>query len=231
MPLGGGAGRLIYWLGHYLARFCFSVFGRLEVAGRELLPPHGPVILVCNHLSYNDPPMLVAAMRRPLYFMGKRELFASLISRFIMRSFHVFPVERQRAGSEAIKTMLELLAGGRTLVIFPEGTRSGDGRLQEGMLGVVYLALKAQAPILPVGISGTQKFPFWRLPFPLCRVRISVGPPFSLPVVEGTAPRAAMRSMLEVIMQRIAAQLPPEQRGQYALPPTPPDDGRPTDGG
>lgn len=223
---------MIYWLGHYLARFCFSVFGRLEVSGRELLPPHGPVILVCNHLSYNDPPMLVAAMRRPLYFMGKRELFQSRFSRFIMRSFNVYPVERRRAGSEAIKTMLELLERGRVLVIFPEGTRSGDGRLQEGMLGVVYLALKAQAPILPVGISGTQRFPPWRLPFPLCRVRISVGPPFSLPVVEGgTAPRGAMRSMLEMIMQRIAAQLPPEQRGQYA-PPTPPDDGRPPpDGG
>ena len=211
---------MIYWLGHYLARFCFSVFGRLEVSGRELLPPHGPVILVCNHLSYNDPPMLVAALRRPLYFVGKKELFESLISRFTMRSFHVFPVDRTRAGIEAIKTMLELLERDRVLVIFPEGTRSGDGQLQEGMLGVVYLALKAQAPILPVGISGTQKFPPWRLAFPLSRIRISVGPPFSLPVVEGgAAPRAAMRSMLEMIMQRIAAQLPPEQRGPYAAPP------------
>ena len=101
------------------------------------------------------------------------------------------------------------------VVVFPEGTRSKSHTLQEGQLGVVYLAMKSQAPILPVGITGTQNMRAWRMPFPMCRLSASIGPPFTLPVLEGRAPRPVMQSMLRMIMERVAMQLPPEFRGVY----------------
>ena len=202
-------------MGRQLSRFCFRAFGRLEVAGVECVPPYGPLIVVSNHLSLNDPPVLVAAIPRPLYFIGKQELFRNPISRFWMRAFHVSPFNRSHAGIDAIRALMQNLERDRAVVIFPEGHRSPDRTLQKGMLGVIYLALRSQAPILPVAVTGTQTFPIWRIPFPFCRMKASIGPPFTLPVIEGKPSRAVMSSLLDMVMGRIASQLPPELRGVY----------------
>ncbi len=207
--------KILYRIGHWLARFCFRAFGRMEVAGVECVPPYGPLIVVSNHLSLNDPPVLVAAIPRPLYFISKQELFRNPISRFWMRAFHVSPFNRSHAGIDAIRALMQNLERDRAVVIFPEGHRSPDRTLQKGMLGVIYLALRSQAPILPVAVTGTQTFPIWRIPFPFCRMKASIGPPFTLPVIEGKPSRAVMSSLLDMVMGRIASQLPPELRGVY----------------
>ena len=207
---------LIYRLGRHLGRFCFGTFGRFKVTGLENVPPHGPVIVACNHLSFTDPPVLVSAFPRPLYFMGKRELFGNPVGRFLMRSFHVFPYDATTGSADTMRTLLGLLDRDRAVVIFPEGTRSPTHSLQEAQLGVVYLAMKSQAPILPVGVTGTQNLRAWRMPLPLCRLNASIGPPFTLPVVEGRTPRAVMQGMSRMVMERVAQQLPPEFRGIYA---------------
>ena len=207
--------KFLYRCGHALARFCFRVFGRLEVAGKECVPHHGPLIVVCNHLSFNDPPLLVAAIARPLFFIGKQELFKNPIARVCMRAFHVAPFNRSGTGVDAVRVLMQNLERDRAVVIFPEGHRSPDHRLQKGMLGVVYLALKSQAPILPVGITGTQRFPVWRIFFPFTRMKASIGPPFTLPVIEGKPSKAVMSSLLDMVMGRVADQLPPEYRGVY----------------
>ena len=206
---------LVYRVFNLLGRFCFRVFGRMEIAGAECVPQFGPLIIVSNHLSLNDPPLLVAAIPRPLYFIGKKELFGSSISRFLMRAFHVSPFDRSAAGIDAMRVLMQNLERDRAVVIFPEGTRSPDHAMQKGMLGVVYLALKSQAPILPVALTGTEKFPLWRVPFPFRRMTASIGPPFTLPVIEGRPSKAVMSSMLDMVMGRVADQLPPEYRGVY----------------
>ena len=211
----GERATLLYRLGRPLARFCFGTFGRLDVIGKENVPPHGPIILVSNHLAFTDPPLLVAAIPRPLNFMGKKELFGNPIGRFLMHGFHVFPYNRNTASTETMRTLLGLLDQDRSVVVFPEGTRSKSHSLQEAQLGVVYLALKSQAPILPVGLTGTQKIRAWRMPMPMCRLTANIGPPFTLPTVEGRTPRPVMHSMLRMIMERVALQLPPEFRGVY----------------
>ncbi|MEE3142276.1 MAG: lysophospholipid acyltransferase family protein [Chloroflexota bacterium] len=206
---------IIYSLGNLLARFCFRTFGRLHVSGAEGVPKFGPLIIVSNHLSLNDPPLLVATIPRPLYFIGKKELFGNPITRLGMRLFHVSSFNRSAAGIDAVRVLMQNLERDRAVVIFPEGTRSPDHTMQKGMLGVVYLALKSQAPILPVALTGTEKFPLWRIPFPFRRMRASIGPPFTLPVIEGKPSKEVMSSMLGIVMGRIADQLPPEYRGIY----------------
>lgn len=206
---------LIYQLGHFLAQFCFRTFGRMDVVGTECVPKFGPLIIVSNHLSLNDPPLLVAAIPRPLFFIGKRELFKNPISRILMQAFNVSPFDRSSAGIDAVRVLMQNLERDRSVVIFPEGTRSPDGTLQKGMLGVVFLALRSQAPILPVAVTGTNKFPLWRVPFPFKRMKVSIGPPFTLPTIEGNPSREVMSSILDMVMNRIAEQLPPELRGVY----------------
>ncbi len=206
----------LYRPGRALAQFCFNVFGRMEVTGLECVPPYGPLIVVANHLSYNDPPSLAAALPRPLSFLGKRDLFTPAPKGWLFKSFRVHPVDPS-FGSAAIRTALNLLARDQAVMVFPEGRRSPDFTLQHGLAGAAYLAMKSQAPVLPVGITGTEKFPHQRMPLPLCRFQVNIGPPFTPPVLEGGPTRVAADAVLQMIMQRIAMQLPPEYRGEYGF--------------
>ena len=206
---------IIYNIGNLLARFCFRAFGRLDISGTEGVPKFGPLIIVSNHLALNDPPVLVAAIPRPLYFIGKKELFSNRITRFAMRSFHVSSFDRSGAGIDAVRVLMQNLERDRAVAIFPEGSRSPDGTMQRGMLGVIYLAIKSQAAILPVGLTGTEKFPLWRIAFPFRKINAKIGPPFTLPVIEGRPSKEVMSSLMDMVMGRIADQLPLEYRGFY----------------
>ena len=213
---------LIYPMGQRLGRFCFGVFGGLTVNGRECVPLGGPLLVVANHLSFNDPPLLVATINRRLNFIGKHELFSNPISRFTMREFGVFPFDRSGPSVEMVRLTLRLLSEDRALVLFPEGRRSSDCSLQKGLPGAAYIAMQSQATILPVGISGTEKVPPWRVLFPLHRMTVNIGQPFTLPVIEGRPSRQLLESMADMIMYRIAALLPDKYQGVYTLPPPSP---------
>ena len=207
---------LLYRLGRGTARVCFSNLGRMEVTGGENVPPYGPLIVVSNHLSFIDPPLLAASMARPLYFIAKKELFRDPISSYALKKFHVSPFDRSGFRADAVRILLRLLEQDKAVVVFPEGHRSPDHTMKEGFLGVVYLALKSQAPILPVGITGTEKIPGWRMPIPLCRLRANIGQAFTLPVIDGRPSREVMKSMLDMVMNRIAPLLPEGYRGHYS---------------
>lgn len=207
----------VYRAGRAATRFCLTFFGRLEVTGQECVPPYGPLIVVSNHLSYNDPPALFASLPRSLNYLGKVELFSNPLKRTIMRWVGVFPLDRAATGVDGMRTALDLLSQDRALVIFPEGRISLDKTLERAKGGAAYLAIKSQAPILPVGITGTEKFPPWRMVFPLRRYRVNIGPPFTPPVLEGRVGRAAINGVAEMMMNRIAVLLPEEYRGVYSL--------------
>ena len=206
----------MYTSGVSLAKLCFRAFARWEVEDKESVPPKGPLILVSNHLSNADPPFLVASIPRKLHFMGKRSLFANPVASSFLTAVGVHPLDRDSVGVEAIRWNLQLLKRDETIVLFPEGTRSHGEGMKRAHPGVAYLAARSQAPILPVAITGTEKIRgYWQMPFPLCRVKVRIGQPFSLPVIEGKLSRPVLEHLADMIMQRIADILPEGYRGAY----------------
>ena len=211
-----------YRLGRLLARTLIPTFGRIEVVGRENVPPYGPLIIAPNHQSNADPGVLVYAISRPLWWMAKRELFSNPLNAYFMRAVHVHPIDRDGRDLEALAWAQETLAADRALVLFPQGTRS-PGALTEGSDGATYIALRSGAPILPVAITGTERIRgVAKIAFHFQRLRVVIGEPFTLPVMEGRLEREVLHSLTDQVMERIAALLPPEYRGVYAGPKTGP---------
>ena len=199
------------------ATFCFKCFGRLEVYGAEYVPHYGPLIIISNHLSYNDPPALFVSTPRVLNYLGKIELFSNRWKSFLMRLAKVHPLDRSGTGLDALKTALKVLSRDGVIVIFHEGGISPTHSMQKARQGAAFLAIKSQAPILPIGISGTEKFAPWRMVLPLQRFRVNIGPPFTPPVLEGRIDKHIINSVSEMMMNRIAVLLPENYRGVYEI--------------
>jgi len=202
---------IFYRIAYSVVRLCLRSFGRLHVTGQEYIPPYGPLIVVANHLSYNDPPLIASVVTRPLDFLGKKELFSNTFVGYFMRRFRVYPIDRS-GGAEAMNIAMNLLGNDHALAIFPEGQRSPAFTLQKAKPGAAYLALKSQAPILPIAVYGTEKYPPWRMLFPFRKLHVNIGSPFTLPVIEGNYTKGVINGASDIIMGRIADLLPDEYK-------------------
>ena len=177
---------------------------RIRLEGRDHIPEAGPVILASNHRSNMDPVLLAAAVRRPVVFMAKAELFVGPLG-WILRWIGQFPVRRGGIDREALRHTEAVLARGSMLGLFPEGTR-GDGSFAAVHPGLAYIVVRQRCPVLPVAIFGTERVRrrFGWLPF-ASPVRIVIGPPIELP--RSTGDRAARRAASEVLRRRLQAFL------------------------
>ncbi len=179
----------------------------LKVYGKELCPAKGPLIIAANHCSYLDPPIISVAYRhRRVCFMAKVELWSGRFLSWYLTSIGTIPVERGTGGREAIDKSVQVVQAGGCLGIFPEGTRSRDGRLQRGRSGAVIIAAKANAPILPVYIEGSfEAFPRGAKKVARHPLTVYTGEPFELtPEQRDLTNRAMLRESAELIMSRIA---------------------------
>lgn len=152
---------LLLLLVYFLFRSFFRLFNRIEVEGLENLPPEGPVIVACNHLSNADPPALlsfIALVRLP-NIIAKRELFSIWPLGWMLNSWGAIPVDRARAGGDlgALRGCLTALARGGCLAIFPEGTRA-KGRVLKPKPGVALMAHKSGAPVVCARIFNSENF-------------------------------------------------------------------------
>ena len=131
----------------------------VELQGIENLPTSGPAILSPNHRSFFDSPLLMIMAPRPVVFLGKAEYMDSRKTKYLFPAFGMVPIKRdaRRASMAALDTAAELLNDGRLVGIYPEGTRSRDGLLHRGHSGVAHLALMTEAPIIPVGLTSTER--------------------------------------------------------------------------
>ena len=134
----------------------FRIIYRSEVHGQENVPKEGGAIIAANHISLWDPPFVGAFCPRRVSFMAKKELFENSVFSSIITSLGAFPVNRGAADRNAIKTALAVLSEGKCLGLFPEGTRSKSGKLGEPEAGIGLIAYKANVPIVPVAITGTN---------------------------------------------------------------------------
>jgi 1-acyl-sn-glycerol-3-phosphate acyltransferase len=196
---------------------------RIEGAIDEI-PRRGPVIVAANHSSNLDVPVLGSSVMpklgRRLQWLGKKEILDWPIVGWIARNGGIHGIDRSGADIDAFRLAARILEDGHALFVFPEGTRSHDGRLGEGRDGVAVLALRTGAPIVPIGITGSyERWPRGqKLPRPGGRVTVRIGSPFRLADVlpEGLDRRQAKERATDLIMRRIAALLPERQRGRYA---------------
>jgi 1-acyl-sn-glycerol-3-phosphate acyltransferase len=202
-----------YQITKTLIRIVMLFLTRVTVRGIERVPRSGAAVIVSNHLAAVDPAILVAVLPRPVTLMSKIEVAHGLL-KFFLWLVGAFTVRRGKVDRQALRTAQRVLAEGRLLGMFPEGTRSPQ--LGAGHGGAVVLALKSGAPIVPVALTDTSRvfmrqFPW--LGFP--HLTVTIGEPFYLRAPGSASQRADRDQMTTEIMNRIAALLPPDLRGNY----------------
>ena len=158
---------MFYSIVRAIAWIILKIFWRMEIIGIENLPESGGLIIASNHVSYLDPAVLAASVNRKIYFIAKKEIFKNTFISFILKNVNAFPVDRKNIDIIAFKKAINILREEKVLGIFPEGTRSSNGELQELKLGAIKIALKTGIPILPVGISGTHEIYPRGIKFPI----------------------------------------------------------------
>lgn len=190
------------------------LFFRIRFQGVEHVPRSGPVLITPNHVSYMDPVLITIPIHRSLHYMALEPFFRVPGLGALMRWCRAFPVRETEADGPAVRAAIRLLHAGEALVIFPEGGRSTDGRLQPFRAGAFRIALAAKAPIVPVTIAGG--FAAWpphrRLPRP-ARITITYHAPLTGSDLPATADRKARPGvMADLVRRQIATSLPPEAR-------------------
>lgn len=202
---------------------CRILFG-MRVHGLNNVPAEGPLIVVSNHLHNADPLLVCVACPRPLHFMAKKELMTVPVIGRIIRFGGGFPVDRGKADRQAIVMAEARLRQGIAVGMFPEGTRSVSRTIERALPGAGLIALRGNAPILPVAIVGSERIPFnGAKQFKGERnrmerrkgVTITFGEPFMLePKPDGK--RMSADEAVNMSMERVATMLPEEYRGIYA---------------
>ncbi|WP_419919607.1 lysophospholipid acyltransferase family protein [Candidatus Poriferisocius sp.] len=206
-------GRIVAVIFHFLvqrlARAVFGVYCRCRTRGRRNLPREGGVIIAPTHRSNLDTPMIGASANRPLRYFAKSGLFRGPITTWMLVAMGAFPVRRDIIDRSALKAALTVLEAGQPLVVFPEGERKSGPRIFPLMDGVAWLAAKAQVPVVPVAIGGTEQAMAVGVRFPRPRsVRIVWGEPLAPPVVDergrqGRQALAQYSGELHEILQRM----------------------------
>ncbi|MFQ5654742.1 MAG: lysophospholipid acyltransferase family protein [Planctomycetota bacterium] len=146
---------MIYWLMRALSRLLCRIWLRNRSQGSEYLPEEGGFLIAVNHCSHLDPLLCGTEVQRPLYFLARRSLFRPAAVGWFLRAVHAVPIDRERFGKGAFRQVLDRLAGGGGVLVFPEGTRSADGKLGRLKSGVVRLAQSAAVPVIPAWIEGS----------------------------------------------------------------------------
>jgi 1-acyl-sn-glycerol-3-phosphate acyltransferase len=205
----------VYYFGRGLIRFLVFSFAKWQVKGEENVPERGPLLIVSNHLHLADPPIVAASIKLKAVIMAKEELFQQRWSRFWVKNFGAFPVRRHGVDRKALRQAEQRLKQGFALIMFPEGSRSPNAKMRPALPGAALIAARLGVPILPVGISGSEKLKELKPGRRGRVITVNIGRPFRLPPHEGKLTREDLGQMTDYMMRQVAALLPPEYRGVY----------------
>jgi 1-acyl-sn-glycerol-3-phosphate acyltransferase len=212
---------VLYLIARFVLRPMFLIL-RPTITGRENVPATGPFIIASNHLSFIDSMAIPLMAPRRVGYLAKAEYFTGTgvrgwLTRTLFTALGALPVERQthRAAQEALDTAMSVLKAGGGFGIYPEGTRSRDGRLARGKTGVAWLALTADCPVVPVAVKGTDRIqPIgagWPWPH---HFSVTFGKPLTFPEYRGKANNGkARREVTDRIMDAIAELSGQEKAG------------------
>ena len=210
---------LTYWVVTSTIKGLARLLCRVHDEQLARVPEKGPLILVINHINFLDAPVLYTHLQpRPLAGFAKVETWDNPALGLLADLWGAIPLQRGEADLAALRQGLQALEAGRILGVAPEGTRSGNGRLQRGNSGIVLMAMRSGAALLPIACSGAEHF--WSN---LKRLRrtdfgIYVGRPFYLEAGGNKVTREVRQQMTDEIMYQLAALLPPANRGVYSDP-------------
>lgn len=185
-----GVNPFVYWPLRAFFVPTFLLYLRMKRIGREHLPRSGPLLLASNHRSFLDPFLIGTVVRRPVYYMAKRELFEKRWQAWLLNSLGAFPVDRGAGDGDAMAAAKQILERGDCVVVFPEGTRIRRGPLGAPHRGVGRLALETGAPVAPIAVIGSEHVRRgWRIR--PRKVRVRAGRPMLFPTVERCSPALA----------------------------------------
>jgi 1-acyl-sn-glycerol-3-phosphate acyltransferase len=213
---------MAYWVLKVLLSPIFFILWRVKTEGREHVPARGPVILASNHVTFLDSMFLPLVIRRRVTFVAKAEYFDSWKTAWFFRAVGQIPMRREggSASERALAAARDVLEGGNVLGIYPEGTRSPDGRLYRGHTGVARLALDCKVPLIPVGMCGTGDVqrPGSNRPRPFKRVTVKFGEPIRLELFAGASGSdpLALRALTDELMFEIRQLSGQEYVDRYA---------------
>jgi 1-acyl-sn-glycerol-3-phosphate acyltransferase len=196
-----------YFLGWCFFRALYTLYFRWRVFNPERVPQTGAVILAANHASFLDPPVIGAALRRPINYLARESLFRFPGIGALLRSWNSVPVDREGGGAAGLKAILDRLLAGGGIILFPEGTRTRDGKLQPARSGIGLAVIKSTALVVPVRVFGTfeafgrnQKFPRPH------RIAVKFGEPMGFEKLRAEANNCS-RTRLKEIYQQIADEI------------------------
>ncbi len=198
---------LSYAIPWQLCRLCFGTYFRWRVYDSDRMPTTGPVILASNHASFMDPPLVGASVHRQINYLARDTLFPIPLLGTALRLWKVVPVDRTGGGAAGLKGILDRLLGGGAILLFPEGTRTSDGRFQRARSGIGLVVIKSTAPVLPVRLFGTfdafGRHRRWPRPG---RVRVKFGQTLRFEQLRAEA-QSCSRTRLREIYQQVAEEI------------------------
>ena len=198
---------LSYRIGWHLFRAVYATYFRWRVFGAENVPLQGGVILASNHASFLDPPLVGSGLKRDINYLARESLFRFPGIGALLRSWNAVPVDRDGGGAKGLKIILDRLLNGAGIILFPEGTRTKDGKLQSARSGIGLTVIKSQAPVVPVRVFGTFEAYGRNHKFPCPhRVIVKYGRPMNFETLRAEA-KTCDKTRLKEIYQQVADEI------------------------
>ncbi len=148
---------MLYFLGQSFFKLLFTIFFRSKILGADNIPHDGPALICANHQSFIDPPLVGSAVKRPIHYMARHDLFTVPVLGWLIARVNAFPVKRSGGGDPAaFKNIFRLLEEKEIVLLFPEGTRSRDGNLQKSLPGAGLIVYQARVPVIPCYVHGSR---------------------------------------------------------------------------
>jgi 1-acyl-sn-glycerol-3-phosphate acyltransferase len=197
----------VYYAGWFLFRLMYGTYFHWKTYNAERVPLEGSVILASNHASFLDPPLVGSALHRGINYLGRESLFRQPFVGWLFRQWNSIPVDRDGGSAKGLKAILDRLLIGGAIILFPEGTRTKDGKLQPARSGIGLMVIKSNAVVVPVRVFNTFECynRKWKFHMPL-RLSVKYGRPLNFDQLRAEA-QTCSKVRLKQIYQQVADEI------------------------